>query len=168
MSKGDLLKEIGGAEALYKLMDRFYKKMFKDKEMTKFVHRQSDPHAERLALFVLQKMTGGCEWSSTRPPGALHTAHSDSINCPRREMEKRGVYFTSQDCRTWMRLMFWSVKEEKLDVISPRFFSWYVNFIKVFISFYLHSAGRFVEDSIEWSEDEENVEKYLKDLTMKY
>ena len=42
-----------------------------------------------------------------------------------RPKEERGRRFKLPDCRTWMRLMFWSARECKLDQ-HEAFFDWQV------------------------------------------
>ena len=41
-------------------------------------------------------------------------------NSPKREKEKKGRRFKLDDCRMWMRLIFWSCRIEKIDKKNRR------------------------------------------------
>jgi hypothetical protein len=61
-----------------------------------------------------------------------------------------------------MRLMFWSARDVGLDK-HQTFFKWFTDFIGHFIGLYEHSSGAYVMDSAEWSENQANIAKYVKD-----
>merc|ERR1711933_193334 len=140
--------------------------MFVDAHLSKFVVDQSDPHAKRLALWVAEKMTGDPVWSSdlsTRSAGQPRTrveAHAKAWNCSKRG-ERHGEKFKLDDTVIWMRLMFWSCREEVLDV-EP-FFSWYIEFIRHFIRVYEKSASTVAWSCADWSANPKNILEYEKD-----
>ena len=55
----------------------------------------------------------------------IQIAHFAAWNSPKREPNKRGHPFKLDDCRVWMRLMFWSARDTGLDRHTA-FFSWLV------------------------------------------
>jgi hypothetical protein len=165
-STEELFESIGGMKRLVSLMSRFYGKMFMDAQLSKFVVDETDPHAKRLALWVAEKMTGDPLWSSdlsTRSSGQPRTrvqAHSKAWNCSKRG-ERIGEKFKLDDTVIWMRLMFWSCREEGLDV-EP-FFSWYIEFIRHFIRIYEKGASSVAWSCAEWSANPTNISEYQKD-----
>eukprot|EP00927_Polykrikos_kofoidii_P014511 TRINITY_DN16371_c0_g1_i1.p1 TRINITY_DN16371_c0_g1~~TRINITY_DN16371_c0_g1_i1.p1 ORF type:complete len:307 (+),score=56.89 TRINITY_DN16371_c0_g1_i1:61-981(+) len=160
----DLLESIGGKDRLVLLMMRFYPKCFRDKQITKFFEDQNDPHAERLAHWVAEKMSGEPYWSSETPhrkkgqPHDRTSAHFKAWRSPKRERSRYGDHFKLDDAVMWMRLMFWSCREEGLDV-EP-FFTWYVQFIGHFIRVYEKTAPPYTWDAAEWSTVPENLAEY--------
>lgn len=160
-----LFDSIGGMDRLVSLMSRFYGKMFMDAQLSKFVVAQTDPHAERLALWVAEKMTGDPVWTcdlSDRfagQPRSRAQAHLKAWNCSKRG-ERHGQKFKLDDTVIWMRLMFWSCREEGLNV-EP-FFSWYVEFIRHFIRIYERSAPAVAWSCAEWSANATHTLEYEK------
>uniref|UniRef100_A0A7S2NWF0 Uncharacterized protein n=1 Tax=Leptocylindrus danicus TaxID=163516 RepID=A0A7S2NWF0_9STRA len=56
-----LLQEIGGVEALKRMTSIFYTRVFRNPHLKVFFHNEQDPHAERLANWVAEKMGGVTE-----------------------------------------------------------------------------------------------------------
>jgi len=157
-----ILADIGGSETLRAVATRFYNHCFLDKHLDKFIEDHSDPHGERLGNWFAEKMGGeGPIWSNTRPRNARSMAHARSWYSHKREKEKRGRRFKLDDCRIWMRLMFWSAREEGLAEHKP-FWAWFVMFISHFICVYEYTAGEYGQESSEWSANASNVERYEK------
>eukprot|EP00287_Rhodomonas_sp_CCMP768_P004322 CAMPEP_0196736268 /NCGR_PEP_ID=MMETSP1091-20130531/14390_1 /TAXON_ID=302021 /ORGANISM="Rhodomonas sp., Strain CCMP768" /LENGTH=113 /DNA_ID=CAMNT_0042079977 /DNA_START=13 /DNA_END=356 /DNA_ORIENTATION=+ len=73
-----------------------------------------------------------------------------------------GEDFELDDCRVWMRLMFWSARQVGLDQHRP-FFKWYVRFISHFIAVYERQAPAYAAVEAEWSADQRNIDKYVAD-----
>lgn len=73
-----------------------------------------------------------------------------------------GQRFKLNDARMWMRLMFWSAREEGLFASSPRFADWYVRFIGHFVSVYDRDAPPFARESARWSAEPTNIDRYLE------
>lgn len=121
-----LLEEIGGNATLLRITSRFYPTMFRDKQLSKFVTDETEPHPERLADWITEKMSGEPVWS-----GKLHkrkgneardrsSAHFKAWNSPKRGRYERGEHFMLDDAVMWMRLMFWAVREEGLDTVTVK------------------------------------------------
>jgi hypothetical protein len=54
----ELLDEIGGTQALIRMTTIFYDMVFKNSHLDKFFQKPEEPHAERLATWVSEKMAG--------------------------------------------------------------------------------------------------------------
>lgn len=174
-----LLREVGGSEAILHLTDRFYQKMFKDPHLDQFVGSHEEPHPSRLANWIVEKMGGeGNVWTAERQQRIVDepkllaggrsvvvhdrsSAHAAAWWSPKREPDSWGRRFTVADSRNWMRLMFWSAREEGLFERSPRFAEWYVRFIGHFVRVYERQAPMFARESARWSEDRRNIDRYL-------
>ena len=63
------------------------------------------------------------------------------------------------DCRLWMRLHFWALRESPVWDASPSFCE-YTKFIGHFVSVYERSATQFARESLRWSADPRNLEAY--------
>merc|ERR1712107_603302 len=125
----DLLASIGGRDRLLAVTSRFYPKMFRDRQLSLFVQNFEDPHPERLADWIAEKMSGRAYWSSQlssrqpdQPQDRSH-AHYLAWHSPKRPRSQWGDHFKLDDAIMWMRLMFWSCREEGLD--SEPFLGWY-------------------------------------------
>ena len=164
----ELYRSIGGRETLLRIMGTFYKKMFRDKQLAKFVEDVNDPHPERLADWIGEKMTGESLWSSKLrernvergEPYDRQSAHFKAWNSRKREVSRRGSHFKLDDAITWMRLMFWAMREEKIDSEHPVFFDWYVEFISHFVAVYERTAPQHALPASEWCLSEQNVRNY--------
>uniref|UniRef100_A0A6T9DHX8 Uncharacterized protein n=1 Tax=Noctiluca scintillans TaxID=2966 RepID=A0A6T9DHX8_NOCSC len=163
----DLLASIGGRDRLLGVTSRFYPKMFRDKQISLFVRDFDDPHPSRLADWIAEKMSGETYWSSqlrSRPadqPRDRQDAHHHAWNSPKRHRSQFGERFRLDDAIMWMRLMFWSCREEGLD--SGPFFDWFQQFIGHFIRVYSSKAPPYVADCVSWSLDPSKIGKYEAD-----
>lgn len=157
----DLLADVGGKERIVAMVTRFYNKAFEDQHLDRFIARHDDPHGERLGLWIAEKMgdPDGNVWTNSRPPNARQLAHRDAWHSPKREPEKHGRRFKLDDCRVWMRLMFWACREEGL-MDHPAFGTWFVQFIGHFIAVYERSAPPYAQESADWSAHEANIQRY--------
>merc|ERR1719465_150641 len=119
------------------MTSKFYPKMFRDPHLSQFVTDTTEPHPERLADWIAEKMSGAPLWSSKlgeRPRGVAYdrsSAHYRAWHSPKRTEEAYGRHFKLDDSIVWMRLMFWSAREVGLD--TEPFFSWFVGFISHFV-----------------------------------
>jgi hypothetical protein len=160
----DLLQSIGGRDRLLEVTTLFYPKMFRDKHLQQFVESTSDPHPERLADWIAEKMSGHKYWSSQlhqRPddqPYDRQSAHHKAWYSFRRDQDKTGRRFKLDDAVTWMRLFFWSIRESGLS--DTPFWGWIMKFISHFIRIYENTASHHVLEAAEWSADNDNLIRY--------
>merc|ERR1712107_763873 len=134
----------------------FYEKAFADPHLDKFIRSHDDPHGERFATWIAEKMGDGTPWTDerrTRPITNLRigrevvevsfdrsSAHYAAWHSPKREPHKWGEHFKPDDARVWMRLHFWA---------AP---SW--NTIRVSSgtsSVYTRASLPFTRESLRWS-----------------
>jgi hypothetical protein len=171
-----LVKEIGGVKGLEKMTSHFYNNAFQDQTLDKFIRDRDEPHANRFALWIHQKLTGSHKWDAERATrsqepvvvaggrtAVVHdrsSAHAAAWYSPKRPKNEVGRHFKLDECRVWMRLHFWALRECVGDR-SPSFVDYYVRFIGHFVSVYEGSAPAFARESYRWSADPTNIEKYL-------
>ena len=141
-----LVKEVGGLDALRRFTSLFYEKAFADPVLDKFIRSHDDPHGERFATWIAEKMGVGTPWSDERrTPGSrcpfhdarmgemlVHdrsSAHFAAWHSPKREPAQFGRHFNLEECRLWMRLHFSAAREAGVFAASPRFADYYVRFI---------------------------------------
>ena len=162
---------------LEKMTCLFYDKAFQDKTLEKFIRSQTDPHASRLAKWIHQKISGSTIWDEDRRTRVLHpvelfegyrhvvhdrtSAHVAAWYSPKRPETEFGRHFQLDECRVWMRLHFWAMRESGIIAISPSFTDYYVRFIAHFVNIYERTAPAFTRDSFRWSEDVENIKTYI-------
>ena len=172
-----LIDEIGGLPALRKMTEGFYKKVFKDFTLDNFIHSRDDPHGTRFATWIHQKLGGeGNLWDADRRERpkqpvqvtggqvVVHdrsSAHVAAWHSVKRPAKDAGKHFKLDDCRVWMRLHFWAMRESGLLQKSPSFVDFYVRFLGHFVSVYEGSAPTFARDSFRWSASQENIDRYL-------
>jgi len=163
----ELVRSVGGLPALRRFTNLFYQRAFADQHVDKFIHSHDDPHGERFASWIAEKMGDGTPWTDerrTRPATFPHdrsSAHFAAWNSHKREPHKRGDHFKPDDARVWMRLHFWAARECGLFDDHAAFMDYYVRFIAHFISVYSSQAPPFTRDSVRWSADPENIQRYL-------
>ena len=155
-----MLADIGGPARLVKMADRFYARVFVDSHVDQFVTNHHEPHGIRLGMWIAEKMGGEAVWSSHRHPDARSMSHRKAWECPKRKSSHIGRRFKLDDCRVWMRLIFWAAREEGLDQ-NKEFFRFFVTFIQSFIGVYERSAPPFTKESAEWSATPSNIQTYL-------
>lgn len=169
-----------GSSVVKAMTEKFYLKCFADPYISQFIQNTDDPHAERLANWIVEKMGGeGQPWSTERlerskcpvhvrlGDGSRHvvhdrtSAHVAAWFSPKRDDEVMGERFKLHDARIWMRLMFWSAREVGLLEQFPRFQDWYVQFIAHFVAVYERGAPGHALESCQWSANSDNTERYL-------
>lgn len=170
-----LLESVGGHDAILRFTTIFYQKCFKDPHIDQFIRSHDDPHGQRMANWICEKMGGEAKWTAerrTRSRCPVHvaggtmvvhdrsSAHFAAWHSLKREPHKQGEHFKLDDCRVWMRLNFWSAREAGL-MDHPQFASWYPRFIAHFVRVYERTAPPFARESARWSQDEANTSAYL-------
>lgn len=163
-------------DALRRATTRFYRHFKSNPFLSQFVRSWDDPHPDRLATWIAEKMgdkdlpwtterrtrntapklVGGGHYVSVHDRSSAHVA---AWNSPHREPGKMGRHFKLDDCRVWMRLNFWAFREEGL-LDHPAFASWYVRFIAHFVRVYEATAPAFARSACRWSENPENIRRY--------
>jgi hypothetical protein len=171
-----------GGESIHRMTKLFYERAFRDLHFSKFIASFDDPHAERLANWIIEKMTGeGNPWTVERVERAkcpMHvklgngedhvvhdrtSAHRAAWFSPKRPDHEMGDRFKLHDSRVWMRIMFWAGRDTGVFEVSPSFAHWYVRFIKHFIAVYERSAPAYAADEFAWSANPANIERYDRD-----
>merc|ERR1719401_1409158 len=124
-------------------------------------------------------MGDGTPWTDerrTRPPRKMRignrvlevafdrsSAHFAAWHSPKREPHKWGEHFKPDDARVWMRLHFWAAREAGMfETESGRaFMCYYTRFIGHFISIYSSRSPPFTRESLRWSADPQNIQRYV-------
>eukprot|EP00980_Cylindrotheca_fusiformis_P010452 scaffold2322_cov135-Cylindrotheca_fusiformis.AAC.11 len=177
-SKALIEKEVA-FEDLKKMTTLFYELAFKDDTLDKFIRSHGDQHADRFAKWVHQKLSGSTMWDQDRQERDLTpvkvagdrmtivrdrtSAHSAAWYSPKRPAEDVGRHFKLDECRVWMRLHFYAMRQSGLAEKSPTFADYYVRFIGHFVSVYERRATKFARESFRWSADPSNVDRYIRD-----
>ena len=172
----ELIDEIGGLTTLFNMTKFFYKQAFKDATLDKFIRDHDDPHAMRFAKWIHQKLTDSTVWDNDRVSRSQspvtvaqgHTtivqdrssAHAAAWYSPKRPANEVGRHFKLDECRVWMRLHFWAMRETLGDT-NPSFTDYYVRFIGHFVNVYEGSAPAFARESYRWSRSAVNIQKYI-------
>lgn len=172
-----LIDEIGGLSTLYAMTRSFYEKAFRDVTLDKFIRSHDDPHASRFACWIHQKLVASSSvWDKdrdnrSRSPVTVANGHTTVVHdrssahvaawySPKRDPNEVGRHFKLDECRVWMRLHFWAMREVVGDT-SPSFTDYYVRFIGHFVSVYEGTAPAFARDSYRWSEKQSNIQSYI-------
>jgi len=166
---------------LQKMTDLFYENAFQDETLDKFIHSHDDPHGSRFAKWIHQKLSGSTIWDEDRAMRRRNnkrvtlangerflvhdrsSAHAAAWHSPKRPSHEVGRHFKLDECRTWMRIHFWAMRESGIMEKSPAFADYYVRFIGHFVRVYESSAPMFARDSFRWSANPENIERYYRD-----
>jgi len=167
---------------LKRMTNKFYEFAFQDITLDKFIRSHNDPHGDRFAKWIHQKLTGSNIWDEDRRTRDLSpkeiagdrttvvhdrtSAHVAAWNSTKRPSSEVGRRFTLEECRVWMRLHFWAIREVGLVEQPPSFADYYVRFIGHFVAVYERSASIFARESFRWSENPKNIEKYITDGRM--
>lgn len=162
---------------LQRMTHKFYELAFKDATLDRFIRSHGDPHGDRFAKWIHQKLTGSNIWDEDRRTRDLSpheiaggrttvvhdrtSAHVAAWNSVKRPASEVGRHFTLEECRVWMRLHFWAMRETGLVEQSPSFADYYVRFIGHFVAVYERSATVFTRESFRWSADRRNIEEYI-------
>ena len=175
-----LLSAVGGRSALVRFTNAFYRKAFQDPQLDPFIRSHDDPHGERFASWIAEKMGAGQPWSEERAtrrvcpfhahgqtlstPHDRSSAHYAAWHSPKRSDAKFGNHFKLDDCRVWMRLHFWAAREAGFYDTSAgrRWMDYYVRFIAHFVSVYERTAPPFAREAARWSADPANTAAYLE------
>jgi len=174
----ELLRSIGGLPTLLRFTTIFYKKAFVDPHLDQFIRKHEDPHGERFATWIAEKMGEGTPWTDarmTRPRDMMQigrqvhevaydrsSAHFAAWHSPKREAHKVGEHFKPDDARVWMRVHFWAAREAGLfEPQHAAFMDYYIRFIGHFISVYSSKSPPFTRESARWSADPRNIEQYV-------
>jgi len=154
-----IFEEIGGLATLRRFFERFYEMVFADEYLNTFVTDPSEPHADRFARWLGEKMTGEPLWSAERE-GMRSISHAKAWHCPHRS-ERIGLRFKVHDCRAWMRLNMLAARQVGL-AENRNFMAFYIPFIGHFIAVYERKAPPFLREAISWSADQTRTEQYLR------
>jgi len=175
----NLVQAIGGLPTLRRFTKSFYRKAFADPHVDKFLRSHDDPHGERFATWIAEKMGDGTPWTDerrARPATHLRvghqsvevsfdrsSAHFAAWHSPKREPHKWGDHFKLDDARVWMRLHFWGARESGMfeTEAGRSFMEYYTRFICHFISVYSSKSPPFTRESLRWSADAQNIQHYL-------
>lgn len=165
-----------GLPALRRFTTVFYRRCFADPHVDKFIHSHDDPHGERFATWIVEKFGDGTPWTDERATRKKRfmkfghesvqvahdrsSAHFAAWHSPKREAHKWGEHFKPDDARVWMRLHFWAARECGM-FQHQAFMEYYIRFIAHFISVYSSKSPPFTRESVRWSADQSNTERYL-------
>lgn len=171
-----LIDEIGGLSTLEEITKSFYDKAFRDATLDKFIRSHDEPHAKRFAGWIHQKLTGSSVWDNDRASRSdepvevanghtivVHdrtSAHVAAWHSPKRQPNEVGRHFRLDECRVWMRLHFWAMREV-IGGTSPSFTEYYIRLIGHFVSVYEGSAPVFARESYRWSSSPGNIQEYM-------
>ncbi|CAB9497529.1 expressed unknown protein [Seminavis robusta] len=174
-----LLQQEVSLQDLQTMTELFYEKAFQDPTLDQFIRAHEDPHGARFAKWIHQKLSGSSVWDADRRlrdktpvlvAGGRHaivvhdrsSAHAAAWHSPKRPRHSVGRHFQLDECRVWMRLHFWALRESGLLQKSPTFADYYVRFIGHFVRVYERLAPAFARDSFRWSANANNIRRYLK------
>lgn len=176
-SLGSILETEVAYEDLQRMTDLFYEKAFLDATLDPFIHSHSDPHGSRFAKWIHQQLTGSSVWdedcrlrdktpfrissSQVHIVHDLTSAHIAARASLKRHPEEAERAFTLDECRVWMRLHFWAMRESGVWEQSPTFADYYVRFIGHYIGIYESHSPVFTRESLRWSADSKNLERYV-------
>jgi truncated hemoglobin YjbI len=160
-----LLRDIGGGDRVRQMTTRFYARAFQDFTLSSFMFKDDGaaPHGQRLGDWIVEKMGGeGDAWTNSGRGGMRQESHAQAWMSVKRRPDQRGKRFKLDDCRVWMRIMFWAARDVGLHE-HKAFWDWYVAFIAHFIAVYEMSAPPYAKESAEWSASEDNLQNYIRD-----
>ncbi len=165
-------------EDLKEMTNKFYEFAFQDDTLDKFIRSHNDPHGDRFAKYIHQKLTGSEIWDEDRRMRDLtphpiaggrttvvhdrSSAHVAAWYSNKRPANQVGRHFTLEECRVWMRLHFWAMRETGLVEQSPTFADYYIRFIGHFVAVYERTAPVFTRESFRWSANPDNIDKYIR------
>jgi hypothetical protein len=172
-----LIEEEVSLADLQKMTELFYEKAFQDATLDKFIRSHTDPHGARFAKWIHQKLSDSSVWDQDRysrnsepvqlAGGHHHVVHDRSSAhvaawySPKRPSHEVGRHFKLDECRVWMRLHFWAMRESGIMEKSPSFADYYLRFISHFVKVYEGSAPAYARESLRWSERSHNISTYL-------
>jgi hypothetical protein len=165
-----LLRDSGGVAGLERIAYRFYELSYGDAHLFRFLGGLQQPlrvHARRFAIYIGEVMGATtAPWTDdlrvrsrkrivlAHGMSAVVTsrlgAHSCAWHSVDREPERVGRRFKLDDCRVWMRLLFWAARDCGYDEAAP-LFRYLVKFVGHFIAVYETSARQFARLESRWS-----------------
>lgn len=163
-----LIEEEVSLVDLERMTTLFYEKAFLDPTLDQFIRSHGDPHAGRFAKWIHQKLSGSSVWDKDRyhrrhePVHDRTSAHVAAWYSPKRPSSDVGRHFKLDECRVWMRLHFWALRESGLMETSPTFADFYSRFIAHFVRVYESTAPAFARDSLRWSASNKNIKTYIE------
>jgi hypothetical protein len=173
-----LIRKEVSLQDLQVMTEKFYEFAFQDDTLDKLIRSHDDPHGSRFAKWIHQKLSGSHVWDQDRQSRDLtpvrvagrqtvvihdrSSAHAAAWYSPKRPAEEVGRHFTLDECRVWMRLHFWALRESGLMDKSPTFAEYYVRFIGHFVAVYERTATQFARESFRWSANPSNIQQYLE------
>lgn len=166
------------AEGVRRAAEQFYVKAVQDPHLKLFIRDSKERHGGRMGDWLVEKLELEVspwtdELATRNAPlvelanGKTHrvvdrtSAHVAAWHSIHREKEKVGRRFKVDDCRIWMRLMFWSLREQGL-LQDRRFEQQILGLIEHFIGVYERTAPYYATESMLWSANPENIEQYLR------
>lgn len=189
-----LFSGIGGLQGLETIARGFYKRFFEDVHLNSFIAHTHHKHPERIAGFMAQQMTGDERYYDDEvrqrvryqtkgysdEHGAIDFSHAHAMARSARKfggnyatrkfttlekMQEGGDGFTIKDARIWMRLMFWSAREQRL-AEDAELWELFVGYIRHKIGYYEPSKHperfrQFATADAEWSASQDNLEAYV-------
>jgi len=180
---GEVLAAAGGVDGIIRITTRFYEKFHADAHLRQFLGGLQQPlevHARRLGSYIAEMMgASGAPWTTDtrtnttdrRQPIKLangrtalaadrFSAHHCAWHSVDRPREKVGRRFKLDDCRVWMRLFFWAVRDSGFDERTD-VFRYLQRFICHFIAIYETTARPFTLLESRWSADARNTDAYI-------
>jgi hypothetical protein len=173
-----LINDEVSLEDLKKMTNAFYMLAFEDVTLDKLIRSHSDPHGDRFAKWIHQKLSGSNVWDKDRKQrdltpvqvaggrsAVVHdrtSAHSAAWYSPKRPSNEVGRHFKLDECRVWMRLHFLGMRQSGVVEKSPSFADYYVRFIGHFVAVYERSATLFARESFRWSANQSNIDRYIQ------
>jgi hypothetical protein len=174
-----VLRAAGGQDGVVRVLTAFYSKFHEDRHLKQFLGGLQQPlevHARRLGLYITEQMgKPDAPWSKDleererkviRLAGGRSavvtdrfSAHHCAWHSVDRAPERVGRRFKLDDCRVWMRLMFWALRDCGHGEDSP-FFRYMLKFVAHFIAIYEQTARQFTLLEARWSHDPRNLEIY--------
>jgi len=172
-----MMRDEVSLEDLTHMTELFYQKAFQDATLDKLIRSHNDPHGSRFAKWIHQKLSNSHVWDLDRKRRDLtpvtvaggkttivhdrSSAHAAAWYSPKRPLAEVGRHFKLDECRVWMRLHFWALRESGLLDKSPTFVDLYVRFLGHFVRVYETAAPQFARDSFRWSANPHNIEIYM-------
>lgn len=184
-----LLEDIGGVDTITIVTNQFYEYFWRDEHLKQFLGKLHYPlttHGRRLAMYIAEMMgdrnrpwtrdtrasTTTCPYRSMDVPIATgHTvkvqaradAHWVAWHSVTRDPANVGRRFKLDDCRVWMRLLFWAAHSTGVAARFPRFLNYLVLFVGHFIPIYERTARVFARNEARWCLSDSNLARYAED-----
>lgn len=106
-----IVDSIGGLPALRRFTTRFYQKAFADPHLDTFIRSHDDPHGERFATWIYEKLGAGTPWSEERRTRVQHPisiGHGHQIDSPH---DRSSAHFAAwhspkRDDSVWGKVRF--------------------------------------------------------------